>query len=57
MPRTHRTHRTHPRTRPAPITGADDALHVLLLAATDPPEPETVVLLLDDAHVGTSASS
>jgi hypothetical protein len=41
-----------PRVTPAPLTDAEAALVVVRLAASDPPRPETVVLFLDDAHVG-----
>jgi hypothetical protein len=44
-----------PRTqpfRPAPLASAADVLDAVLVAASDPPEPETLVLLLDDGHVG-----
>jgi hypothetical protein len=37
---------------PAPVTDAEAALAVVRLAASDPPRAETVVLFLDDAHVG-----
>jgi hypothetical protein len=52
VPRTHPHPRPRRRMRLAPLAGADDALDVVRLAASDPPEPETVVLMLDDAHVG-----
>jgi hypothetical protein len=41
-----------PGVTPAPLTDAEAALAVVRLAASDPPRPETVVLFLDDAHVG-----
>ncbi len=37
---------------PVPLADAPSALAVVRLAASDPPRPETVVLFLDDAHVG-----
>ena len=40
--------------RPIPLTSYDDALDVVLLAASDPPQAETLVLLLDDGHAGTT---
>ena len=48
MPRTlHQSPGQH-----VPLTDAAAALHIVALAASVPPQPETVVLLLDDAHVG-----
>jgi hypothetical protein len=41
-----------PGATPTPLTDADAAVAVIRLAASDPPRPETVVLFLDDAHVG-----
>ena len=37
---------------PVPLTDASAALAIVRLAASDPPRPETVVLFLDDAHLG-----
>ncbi len=37
---------------PGPLTDAAAAMAVVRLAASDPPRPETVVLFLDDVHVG-----
>jgi hypothetical protein len=34
------------------LTDAEEALAVVRLAASDPSRPETIVLFLDDAHVG-----
>jgi hypothetical protein len=57
MPRPTRSHRRHRRPSPLPAAGAplrapDDALRIVLAAIAEPPEPESIVLLLDGAHRG-----
>ncbi len=48
----HQRHRHRTAARDLRITGADQALDVVRLAASEPRRPETVALLLDDGHVG-----
>ena len=42
--------RPHPSARP--LTGPADALSVIVAAASNPPRPETICLLVDRAHCG-----
>lgn len=37
-----------------PLTGPDEALRIVLAAASDPPRAETIAVLLDGAHRGLS---
>jgi len=44
--------RTRTTVRPAPLRRAEDAIDVLLLAASQPYRPEAIALVLDHAHRG-----
>ena len=52
--RSHRRHRRSPTLPGAsiPLRSPDDALRVVLAAIAQPPEAETIVLLLDPTHRG-----
>jgi DNA repair protein RadC len=58
MPQPARSRSRHRRRSPSvppadiPLRGPEDALRVVLAVASDPPGPETVVLVLDQAHRG-----
>jgi hypothetical protein len=57
MPRSARSHHRHRRSSTlgaasTPLRSPDDALRVVLAAIAQPPEGETIVLLLDPAHRG-----